>query len=350
MSSKSELLVYGAYGYTGKLICERLTEIGQAYIAGGRNEEKSKEIAEQFGVPFKVFSLDNPADAEKALENVSVVLHCAGPYSVTSRPMVDVCIKTRTHYLDITGEYTVIEAVASRDAEIRAAGILAMPSVGMDVVPSDCISAYVANKLPSATQLKLYISFKGGLSAGTAKTMVEMIGGGSKIRKDGKIVSVPFGALVEDVKYPNDEEYTMINFPWGDVSSAYHTTKINNVTVFMASMSPQAARIGSYISPVFNIGPVRWALQSLIGRFVKGDGVEERKSGSAQFLAVASDGTQEARAYLKTISGYSLTAISSVIIAQRALKGDFKPGFHTPAGLYGADLVLEIPGTERKDL
>lgn len=350
MSAKSTLLVYGAYGYTGKLICEHLREIGQRYTVAGRNDAKTKEIAEEFAVHYKVFSLDNAAEAEKALEDVSVVLHCAGPYSVTSKPMLDACIKTKTHYLDITGEYTVIEAVAARDAEIRAAGILAMPSVGMDVVPSDCISAYVANKLPSATDLKLFIKSVGAFSAGTAKTVVEMIGGGSKIRKDGEIISVPFGQLIEDIEFPNKETYTMVNFPWGDVSSAYHTTNIKNVSVFMAVMPPRAAHILSYIGPVFNVGFVRWGLQSLIGRYVKGHDAEQRKSGSAEFLAIASNGDQEARAYLKTINGYSLTAISSVIIAQRVLKGDFKPGFFTPAGLYGADLVMEVPGSERKDL
>lgn len=351
MSEKVELLVYGANGYTGKLICEQLKKLNQKFVVAGRNEIKTKEIADQYSVPYKIFSLDKPEAVAEALRPVSVVIHCAGPYSVTSKPMLDGCIKAKTHYLDITGEYTVIEAIAARDEEIRAAGILAMPSVGMDVVPSDCIAAHAAGRLPSATNLTLYIRSTGGaLSAGTAKTMVETIGDGSKIRSEGVITKVPFGEYVEEMTFPDGTTTTLVNFPWGDVSSAYYTTNIPNIKVFMAAMPPRAAKVVNWISPILNLSLVKWGLQTLAGRYVKGSDLEARDSSHTEFIAIASDGETQVKSYLKTINGYSLTAISSVDIAQRVLKGDFKAGFFTPAGLYGADLVLDVPGSIREEL
>lgn len=350
-ATEKKLLVYGAYGYTGKLICEYLNELGETYTIAGRDQTKTEIFAKELGVPFEVFSLDDVETTVKFLKEFAIVLHCAGPYSKTSKPMLDACIKAKTHYLDITGEYHVIEAIAARDAEVRAAGILAMPSTGMDVVPSDCLSAYVAGQLPSATDLKLYIKATGSASPGTSKTLLEEAGQPSKIRKDGKITRVPFGELTETITYPGGESVSMVSLPWGDIASAYHSTNIPNITVFMNIIPPLAAKVGYYMGPVLRAGITQYVLRCFVDKFVKGSDKDHRDSTGAEFIAVACDNEgNERKAYLRIKNGYTFTQLSAVAIALRVKNGDFKPGFFTPASLYGPDLVLSIDGSERKDL
>ncbi|PRT57116.1 Saccharopine dehydrogenase-like oxidoreductase [Wickerhamiella sorbophila] len=349
--SKHELLVYGAYGYTGNLICQHLESLGEQFIVAGRDEAKTQALAKQYNRPAKVFSLDNRKATVEALKDVSVVLHCAGPYSATSKPMVDACIEAKAHYLDITGEYKVIEAVAARDSELRSAGILGMPSVGMDVVPSDCIAVYVAEKLPSATDLKIFIHATGAPSPGTLKTSLEQAGQPSKIRKNGKIVDVRFGSMIEKVTFPDNSQKTLVNMPWGDIASAYYSTKIPNISVYMNVVTPMMARMSYYTGPLLRTSLAQAALRGMVNCFVTGSDETQRDSTSSEFIAIASDDKgNERKAYLKVKNGYAFTVLSAVEIALRVMKGDFKPGFYSPATLYGADLVLDISGSERKDL
>ena len=101
------------------------------------------------------------------------MLHIAGPFSATSKPMADACLRTGTHYFDITGEIDVFEALAARDAEATKAGIMLLPGVGFDVVPSDCLAVHLKQRMPDAIDLKISIGGLNALSHGTAKSMVE---------------------------------------------------------------------------------------------------------------------------------------------------------------------------------
>lgn len=112
-----------------------------------------------------------------------MVLNLAGPFSATSRPVADACLRNRVHYLDITGEIEVFESLAARDAEARARGVMLLPGVGFDVVPSDCLAAHLKRRLPDANDLKLYLTLGPNMSRGTAKTMVEAIATGTRLRR-----------------------------------------------------------------------------------------------------------------------------------------------------------------------
>src|SRR6266550_6648973 len=143
-------MIYGANGYTGQLIAELANNHGEKPILAGRNAAKVRALAEKLGLPWRAFALDRPD-----LRDIELVLHCAGPFSATSRPMVDACLLARAHYLDITGEIDVFESVLGRDEEARQRGIVLLPGAGFDVVPSDCLAALLKQRLPSATKLEL---------------------------------------------------------------------------------------------------------------------------------------------------------------------------------------------------
>src|SRR6059058_4542054 len=160
-------MVYGASGYTGRLLVEAALSGGLRPILAGRNETTLAPLAERLGLEYRVVRLGDPPTLDAALRKVRVVLHAAGPFSATARPMVDACLRTGTHYLDITGEVRVFEAVAARDAEAKSAGVMLLPGVGFDVVPSDCLAAHMKRRLPDAMDLKLYIGGLANMSRGT---------------------------------------------------------------------------------------------------------------------------------------------------------------------------------------
>jgi saccharopine dehydrogenase (NAD+, L-lysine-forming) len=166
-------MIYGVNGYTGRILAERAKAEGRAPILAGRREDAVRPLAEALSLPHRIFSLDDPAAVDAGLEGVGAVVHCAGPFSKTSAPMVDGCLRRRTHYLDITGEVEVFEAVFTRDKEARDAGVVLLPGAGFDVVPTDCLAAGLKERLPDAIELELAFQDMGSLSAGTMKTMVE---------------------------------------------------------------------------------------------------------------------------------------------------------------------------------
>src|SRR5262249_13408518 len=143
-------MIYGANGYTGELCARRAKARGERPILAGRSAAKVSALAQELGFEHRAFDLRSPN-----LDGVSLVLHWSGPFSATSRPMVDACLASKAHYLDVTGEAEVFEAVLARDAEAKQRGVALLPGVGFDVVPSDCLAAQLKEKLPTATQLEL---------------------------------------------------------------------------------------------------------------------------------------------------------------------------------------------------
>jgi len=130
--SMTNFIIYGANGYTGSLIAREAVRRAIRPIIAGRSSENLVRLASELELEHRVFSLESPEAVCDGIRGVHTLLHCAGPFSRTSKPMADACLKTGTHYLDITGESDVFEAMAARDAEAIAAGIVLLPGVGFD--------------------------------------------------------------------------------------------------------------------------------------------------------------------------------------------------------------------------
>jgi len=217
---KGTILFYGATGYTGKLIAKVAADQGARPILAGRNLDRVKAVGEPLGLAAQAFNLRDPAGLDAAIKGASVVLNVAGPFSATSRPVTDACLRNRVHYLDVTGEIEIFEALAARDADAKARGIMLLPSVGFDVVPSDYLAAHLKRRLPDANDLKLYLSFGANMSRGTAKTMIEAIAAGTRLRRNGRIVSRD-RAEVGSCDFGKGKRQT-IQVSWGDVATAFH--------------------------------------------------------------------------------------------------------------------------------
>jgi short subunit dehydrogenase-like uncharacterized protein len=194
-------MIYGAYGYTGQLIAREAKTRGMKPVLGGRSADKLATLARELGFEHRVFSLGSPDEIAPHLQGLGIVLHCAGPFATTSAPLLDACLRSKAHYLDITGEIAVFEHAQSKAEDARAAGVVVCPGVGFDVVPTDCVAATLKAALPDADHLALGFDSDSVLSAGTAKTTVEGIPQGGKVRQGGKIVDVPHGYLVRRIDF-----------------------------------------------------------------------------------------------------------------------------------------------------
>jgi short subunit dehydrogenase-like uncharacterized protein len=348
-----KFLVYGSYGYTGNLIVEQAVKEGLRPLLAGRDENQLRSQAEKFGLEYRAFSIEDSAALDAVLLEVDAVLHCAGPFVLTSRQMSEACIRTKRHYLDISGEIEGFEALAKLDEEAKRAGVMLLPGGGFDVVPSDCLIAYVAEKLPSATHLELYIkSIGSGISRGTARSGIENSHRQGRIRRDGKIVSVPNVWGVKDVDFGRGPS-RLVSMGWGDVSTAYHSTGIPNVTVYMgfpASMV-NMMRLTRFTGPLLYARTARDFIKWIIGKFfAPGPSPEQNKNGFSLLIAEVTDGSKTVRAKLRTPEAYHLTALTSVEIMKRILNANYKAGFQTPSKAYGADFILQFAGATREDL
>lgn len=346
----TDFMIYGATGYTGRLLAREAAERGLRPLVSGRNEAKLRELAEPLGLEHVAVSLDDRDALRKALDGVRVVLHAAGPFSATSEPMLDACLETGTSYLDITGEIDVFEACAARDDEARDRGILVMPGVGFDVVPSDCLAAHVKRRLPDATALHLAISGTNTISRGTAKTAVEAVRHGARVRRDGRIVELK-EPLAREFDF-GDGSHRFLAVAWGDVATAYHSTRIPDVTVyFMATRQlEKMAGLGAVARWLLGTAPMQAYLRRKIDQRPEGPSDKQRAAGRAHLLAVAENEAGESvRSQLLTPEGYTLTYLTGLAIVERVLQGETEPGFRTPSTAFGADFITEIEGCQRKD-
>ncbi len=343
-------LIYGANGYTGELITRYAAERGLKPILAGRNEAKIPEIAAKYDFDHRVFSLDDTAKVDAALQEVDMVLHCAGPFSITSRPMVEACIRNGKHYTDITGEISVFETCAAFDKKAAAAGVMIMPGVGFDVVPSDCLAKHLKDRLPTATHLSLAFYGMGRLSHGTQATMIMNVGRGGAVRRDGMITPVPAAWRTREIDF-GEVTKTGVTIPWGDVSTAFYSTGIPNIEVFtvVPPSNLKMMKMSRYLGWLLATGPFQKYLQ---GKIPAGGPTDaERAKGRTLLWGKATDADgRSAEARLQGPEGYTVTAHAALNIAEKILAGNFTPGYQTPAKAYGADLILEINGTARRDV
>jgi len=334
-------MIYGANGYTGELIAREAVRRGQHPILAGRSGEKIEALARELGCEARVFDLARPD-----LSGVALVLHCAGPFLHTSAPMVRACLDAGAHYLDITGEIGVFEAVFARDAEARQRGVLLLPGVGFDVVPTDCLAAMLHERLPDANELWLAFSTRrGGVSRGTLKTVIEGLDKGGAIRRDGRIVGVPQLYDVREIPYASGPRLSM-TIPWGDVSTAYHTTGIPNIRVY-SSQSPKAIRQLRLMRPLLRALRFK-PLRRLALRYAdrRTGPTEEQRAASHIDLwgRVINPAGQEVIMTMRVAEGYTFTVHSALAAVDRVLTAP-TPGALTPARFLGAEFVKTIPGT-----
>jgi short subunit dehydrogenase-like uncharacterized protein len=344
-------LIYGANGYTGSLIARLAAERGQRPILAGRNGTAVSALAAQLSLPHRIFRLDQHDEIDDNLAGVEAVLHCAGPFAHTTGAMAAACLRRRVHYLDVTGEIGVFESLARLDETARSAGVMLLPGVGFDVVPSDCLAAHLKRLLPTTIHLALGMQTRGRYSRGTARTMVENVHRGGAIRRDGRLVPVPACWRTRTIDFGRGPVVAM-TIPWGDVSTAWYTTGIPNIEFYLAApwKVRLLARLSRGLGWLLKTAKVQRWLKQRIQAGPPGPTQEERARSSTYLWGEARDDRGAVVvSRQRGPEGYTLTALTAVAVIERVLAGETLPGFQTPGRLFGPDFILGVPGVERSD-
>ena len=342
-------LFYGITGYTGELILAEATRKQFKPIIAGRNEEKVKALAERFGLSYRIFDLNDADILDSHLNDIDLVLHCAGPFHFTATPMMAACLRNHTHYLDLSGRVEGFEEAHRLDEKAVQEKIMLMPGVGFDVVPSDCLVAHLHQQLPDATHLTLAIAMKnGGVSRGTALSTIENLPNGATIRQNGKIISVPLGQKTRTFQFGNNYESLCATAPWGDVSTAYYTANIPNIEAYLATTEKGAKmmRFTKNLKWLLKQSFIKNIAKKIINNRPAGLNESERLQSESYFYAeVTNEKGEQKSATLRVDDAYENTAQVAVHIVQKIVSGHYKIGFQTPGGLYGSELILEIEGS-----
>ena len=346
-------MIYGANGYTGRLIVHEAAKRGMKPMLAGRNRDEVATLANQLGLPYRVFELSNHADIARNLNGISVVLHCAGPFSRTSAPMLNACLDSNTHYLDITGEIDVFQACHEVDARAKHQRVVVLPGSGFDVVPTDCVAAMLKKKLPDATSLVLAFEAGGGPSPGTAKTSIEGLASGGRARIGGELKRVPLGWKSREFARDGKQRSAM-TIPWGDLYTAFVSTGIPDIETYMV-VSPKTiknARRMRHLQPVLKWGFVQNYMKRKIEKTNRGPSEQRRRDNGCHVWGEVKNASGiTAKLSIAGPNGYDLTATASLGIADHLLnpKSAIVGGYFTPSQLMGADYVLTLPDVRLVD-
>jgi short subunit dehydrogenase-like uncharacterized protein len=339
-------MIYGANGYTGRLMAAEAAGRGLKPVLAGRNEVDVRSLAEELGLECRIFGLDGEAAIRNGLDGMSLVMHCAGPFSATSQPMISACLDKHTHYLDITGEISVFENAWKQSEQAQRADVVLCPGAGFDVVPTDCLAARLVEALPAATALQLAFEPGGGLSPGTAKTSVEGMARGGCVRKDGDLQTVPLAWKTRDIAFRHGVR-NAVSIPWGDVFTAWVSTGVPDIEVYLSVPPSSVKRLRRMrtIAPLMRLGFVQNFLKKRIGKKVQGPSEKVRADSMTQLWGevVTADG-RSVSATMETPNGYELTVTAGLGMVEFMLENSVEGGYYTPSLLVGSGFAETLPG------
>lgn len=346
----SQLMIYGAYGYSGELMVREAVKQGIKPVMAGRIAEKLIPIANELRLEYRAFDIK---DARNHLQDISVLLNCAGPFSVTTEILVKACLEQWIHYLDITGEIDVFRKCYELDNEAKRQNIIVMPGVGTDIVSTDCLAAMLKEKLPSATRIDLAFSFGTQPSIGTVKTSVESLGKGGLIRENYKLKTVPNAFRMRKIPFQNKPQWA-VTIPWGDVFTAGISTQVPNGMVYMAmpKISIYMMRLTNPFKGILNTRAGQNFIKNLLSKFIKKGPDEQAREGQrGQFWGEAeAPNGDKVEMTMSTPNVYSLTVIAGIRIAKYCLGNHGKSGYNTPSMLLGSHFISSIPDIDTRVL
>lgn len=346
------VLVYGATGYTGRLIVDALSRRAVEVVLGGRSEDALRELGDALALEHRTAQLDDDERLGECLRDVDVMLNAAGPFSRTMRPLASACLEAGVHYLDISAEVESIEGLGGCYARARDKGVMLMPGVGFDVVPSDCLAVHVTRDLPGAARIRIGVAGLELMSRGSARTLVDGLSDSVAVRRGGALTRVPAGTLWRSFDFGSGDTASAA-VSWGDVASAWYSTGVPDIEVYFEATPAVTSAVLARraLAPWLRSPGARSLMDASVGWLPPGPDVRTRAAARPVLVAEAENARGDRRtARLMVPEAYTLTAMTASAITERVAAGDYAPGFHTPARLYGADFVLAFDGVTRCDL
>lgn len=346
-------LLYGAYGFTGRLILEEAIRRGHRPVLAGRDSRRLHALAEQTGLRHVAIRLDDERQLREQLASHSLVINAAGPFAETGRPIIEAALASRTPYLDVAGEIDHLRFVGDLDQRARDAGVALLTGAGFGVTFGDCLARHVADRLPDATHLRLSVEAANAQTTATVRrTVLRVMAEGGYAVEGGKWRSRALGHDAWTVG-DGDQAAAFASAPLGELAAVHGWASTPNIVVGRP-MTASAARWLRLLSPLIKgalrIGPLQRMLGRSGGNEAPVAAPEPAGGWRSQIWAEAWNARGErVVSRLETGEGYAATA-SAVITNAEALVAANLAGAFTPASAFGADHVLRIPGVKRIDV
>lgn len=286
----------GATGYTGRLVAAELTRRGVEHRLGGRSAERLAAVPSQ--AERHVVDVGSPSSLDAFLDGADVLITCVGPFTLHGMPVVEAAARTRTPYVDSTGEFGFMAQVYER---FREAPVPIVPACGFDYIPGDLAAALAVEELGgSADEVDvLYRLRQGKASRGTARSAMAAVSSARltprRITMDG-----PDGPL------------SAVEVPWGEhVTVPLHVpgARVRSGIVMADAatrVAAAAAPLAPLVQPLTRLGgPL---MNRLVERLPEGPSAEVRGRAEALVVARATSGERSARVAVHCRDAYGLTA------------------------------------------
>ena len=324
-----KLMIYGATGYTGRMVAEHAKAAGTAVVLGGRSATPLAELAMKLGLEYRIFALDDDTVIDRALTDVAVVVNAAGPFMRTAKILIDAAIRNRVHYIDTAAELGSYRLSETLDAEATAAGVMLLPGGGGSVAMLGSLAGHTVARVKDPRKIRIAMHVAGGLSRGSAISATENMTAETLARINGDLVAVA-GNIQK------------LDFGRGAVDS-FQVTLPDLITIWRAT---GVANIETFVHVTGDGFP-----QGDLSALPDGPSEQERLANRYQAMAEVTDADgMVVRSILDTVNGYSFTAIAVAQAGRRVLEGEARPGFQTPAGLFGNGFAETIADTTITDI
>ena len=335
-------LIYGANGYIGKMLVYESIKEGLAPILAGRNGQKIFDLARETQLPCRVFDLTSKF-LNTFLEDCSLVVNCAGPYSTTSQKLLEACCETQTHYLDLSNEVWTYESIFEHANKWIRHDITVIPGLGFEVIPGDCLSAYLKRMLPDATKLSLGLSMRGTrASKGHLRSFVEAIAYGGRIRSEGHLKKVPLAWKTKLIPYHALPSLS-VAMPSPELSSSWMSTRIPNIETYveMSTRSIRYLKMLRLFRPFLFIKPfLSWVKKQLKHVAQPPHSRVYQKGKGTIWGEVQNHAGVRKEFRIHTNEAYQFTCQSVIVIVKKVLSGSIGRGCHTPSTALGPDFIL----------
>jgi short subunit dehydrogenase-like uncharacterized protein len=329
------IAVYGATGYTGRLVTAELVEAGAELVLSGRNRRKLDALAQNTKgeVAVREATLDDPASLRALLADCAVVVDCAGPFVRYGEPVLAAAVETRTHYLDTTGEQPYMKLAFDRYSSAASdAGVAVIPAMGFDYVPGDMIASLTAEGMGELDEVTLHYCWQGFVpSQGTARTTLEMVSDPGVEWRDGIWQPAQGGVNRGTYEFPAPVgRRGMIRYPAGEqITVPRHIPTRNVRTTINAS-----AFASEKLAPLFAVmmrpaglamrTPLKRVAQAAVSRLPEGPTAEQRERMLSTIVCLAKRGDVQRMGVLSCRDVYGLTAAAIRQGAMIAAGPDFQ--------------------------
>jgi saccharopine dehydrogenase (NAD+, L-lysine-forming) len=336
-------LVYGVTGQAGSAIARRLIEEGVDVVVAGRDAARTAAAAEALGRPGRAFPLTSDNLIDEALADIAVVLHAAGPFVETAQPMMSACIRTRTHYLDLAGEWPVFTEAQELSAGAARAGMMLVPGAGFTLVASDCLLAHAARARPDSVKLRLAVSRPDTVSRATIRSLASLIGPDIFVRRERRLAPEPVGRLRRVIDFGEGlRETTAVC--WPDIVTAEFTTGVANIETYAESdwLQRVAHRLSASTGAVIGERARRTASTILSLAWPERPPRASNRKGFVLVVEAVDRWRRATTFRMHAGDGYTVSVATACAMIRRTLAGDWAPGFRTPASLYGSRFITDL--------